>query len=441
MSSEVRTGTIFISHASADLDQATEIYGRLKDKKYPVWMAVHEVKPGASYAETIIKTLDAAKALIVLLSVESVSSAHVKREISLARELKLPIYPIALTDLTTIKKSFGSDWQEWLDVSTLSQYSTPRDATRALTRQFNIELEPPKQTKELDRQTLIWIENASTLVKMHLSDPESDFDFVSFADELHMEIGYQLPQLETTLDEEGKLTIGEFLYSCFWTFTSLRPDWVPNDPRHQQMIHTSYLLPSGMQFNFPEAMNSLALKILESDMGLFLYWVEEKYYFDDVFDRSIDVGVRTPISSEDNPDAKRTSNTLGYLIFSAGIKLFECFYNANKFPEKIDEAIIWLEQFDEVVGDKDMVYLEKICPTLSFKIWLPMVRLLGAFFEYKSGSTANAKSLLSMLSDAKRREFEQFAQSQSENMYLAEEFRGCWVDLGNMIEELKVLGQ
>jgi hypothetical protein len=46
-----------------------------------------------------------------------------------------------------------------------------------------------------------------------------------------------------------------------------------------------------------------------------------------------------------------------------------------------------------------------------------------------------------MLSDAKRREFEQFAQSQSENMYLAEEFRGCWVDLGNMIEELKELGQ
>jgi len=276
---------------------------------------------------------------------------------------------------------------------------------------------------------------------MLLSDPESDFDFVSFADELHMEIGYQLPQLETTLDEEGKRTIGEFLYSCFWTFTSLRPDWVPNDPRHQQMIHTSYLLPSGMQFNFPEAMNSLALKILESDMGLFLYWVEEKYYFDDVFDRSIDVGVRTPISSEDNPDAKRTSNALGYLIFSAGIKLFECFYNAQKIPEKIDEAIIWLKQFDEVVGDKDMVHLEKICPTLSFKIWLPMVRLLGAFFEYKSGSTANAKSLLSMLSDAKRREFEQFAKSQSENMYLAEEFRECWVDLGNMIEELKALGQ
>ena len=438
MSSEVRTGTIFISHASADLDQATEIYGRLKDKKYPVWMAVHEVKPGASYAETIIKTLDAAKALIVLLSAESISSAHVKREVSLARELNLPVYPITLTDLVTIKNSFGNDWQAWLDISNLSQYSTPRDATRALIRQFNIELEPPKQTKELDSQTLIWIENASTLVKLLLSNPESDFDFVSFAHEMYMEIGYQLPQLETTLNEEGKLTIGEFLYSCFWTFTSLRPDWVPDDPRHQQMIHTSYLLPSGMQFNFPEAMNSLALKLLESDMGLFLYWVEEKYYFDDVFDRSIDVGVRTPISSEDDPDAKRTSNTLGYLIFSAGIKLFECFYNANRFPEKIDEAIIWLKQFDAVVGDKDMVYLGKICPTLSFKIWLPMVRLLGAFFEYKSGSIASAKNLLSLLSDAERKDYEQFAQNQSENIHIAEEFRGGWVDLGHMIEELKV---
>ena len=438
MSSEVRTGTIFISHASADLDQATEIYGRLKDKKYPVWMAVHEVKPGASYAETIIKTLDAAKALIVLLSVESISSAHVKREVSLARELNLPVYPITLTDLITIKNSFGNDWQAWLDISNLTQNSTPRDATRALIRQFNIELEPPKQTKELDSQTLIWIENASTLVKMLLSNPESDFDFVSFAHEMHMEIGYQLPQLETTLNEEGKLTIGEFLYSCYWTFTSLRPDWVPDDPRHQQMIHTSYLLPSGMQFNFPEAMNSLALKLLESDMGLFLYWVEEKYYFDDVFDRSIDVGVRTPISSEDDPDAKRISNTLGYLIFSAGIKLFECFYNANRFPEKIDEAIIWLKQFDAVVGDKDMVYLGKICPTLSFKIWLPMVRLLGAFFEYKSGSIASAKNLLSMLSDAERKDYEQFAQSQSENIHIAEEFRGGWVDLGHMIEKLKV---
>ena len=440
MSSEVRTGTIFISHASADLDQATEIYGRLRDKKYPVWMAVHEVKPGASYAETIIKTLDAAKALIVLLSVESISSAHVKREISLARELKLPIYPIALTDLTTIKKSFGSDWQEWLDVSALSQYSTPRDATRALARQFKIEFDALKQTKELDKHTLIWIENASTLLKILLSTSESDFDYENFHHEMFMEIGYQIPQLEINLNEEGKLDVGEFLYSCYWTFTTLRPEWVPEDPKHQQEIKTSYLIPSAMQFYFPEAMNSLAYKLLENDMDLFLYWVEEKYFFDEVLERANQVGARTPISTGDDPDAKRTSNTVGYLIFATGLKLFECFYNAQKIPEKVEEAINWLKQIDVVVGDKDMEYLEKICPTQSFKVWLPMVTLFAAFFEYKSGSLPKAKQLLSLLSNSKQRELQQFVQDQSENMNLAEDYRSCWLDLGSMITLLKVIG-
>jgi hypothetical protein len=403
-------------------------------------MAVHEVKPGASYAETIIKTLDAAKALIVLLSVNSIASSHVKREISLARELKLPIYPIALTDLTTIKKSFGSDWQEWLDVSALSQYSTPRDATRALARQFKIEFDALKQTKELDKHTLIWIENASTLLKILLSTPESDFDYENFHHEMFMEIGYQIPQLEINLNEEGKLDVGEFLYSCYWTFTTLQPEWVPEDPKHQQEIKTSYLIPSAMQFYFPEAMNSLAYKLLENDMDLFLYWVEEKYFFDEVLERANQVGARTPISTGDDPDAKRTSNTVGYLIFATGLKLFECFYNAQKIPEKVEEAINWLKQIDVVVGDKDMEYLEKICPTQSFKVWLPMVTLFAAFFEYKSGSLPKAKQLLSLLSNSKQRELQQFVQDQSENMNLAEEYRSCWLDLGSMITLLKVIG-
>ena len=132
MSSEVRTSTIFISHASADIEQATEIYERLKEKEYPVWMAVHEVKSGANYADVIIKTLDSAMAVIVLLSKDSIASDHVKREISLAGDLQLPIYPVTFTDLSKLEETFGSDWQNWLDISKISQYSSPRDAAREL---------------------------------------------------------------------------------------------------------------------------------------------------------------------------------------------------------------------------------------------------------------------------------------------------------------------
>jgi hypothetical protein len=96
--------------------------------------------------------------------------------------------------------------------------------------------------------------------------PETDFDYVNFDHEVFMELGYQLPQLEVNLNEEGKLIVGEFLYSCYWTFTTLRPEWVPDDPRLQQEIKTSYLIPSAMQFYFPEAMNSLAYKLLENDI-------------------------------------------------------------------------------------------------------------------------------------------------------------------------------
>lgn len=441
MSSEVRTSTIFISHASADIEQATEIYERLKEKEYPVWMAVHEVKSGANYADVIIKTLDSAMAVIVLLSKDSIASDHVKREISLAGDLQLPIYPVTFTDLSKLEETFGSDWQNWLDISKISQYSSPRDAARSLIQDLSIVFDPSSQKEALDKQARIWIDNASTLISTLLTIPDSEFDFIGFNNEMHLELGYQIDQLAKSLNKANLIIIGEFLYSCYWTFTSIRPEWVPEEPRYQQMLQTNYLIPSSMQFNFPEAMNSLAYKLLESDTDLFINWVTEQYYFDDVLERANDVGSRTPIKLEDDPDSKKTSNTLGFLIFSTGLKLFGLFYSAKKSPEKIEEALDWLKEFEVFLNEKDLDYLERICPTQSFAIWLPMVRLFSAFFEYKSGSISNSKRALGTLSGSKQIELQQFVHSQSQNTELTEEYRACWVDLESIIEELLVTGK
>jgi len=440
MSSEVRIGTIFISHASADIDQATEIYERLKDREYPIWMAIHEIKPGANYAEVIIKTLDAAKAVIVLLSKDSITSDHVKREISLASELQLPIYPITFTELNKINEIFGSDWQNWLDISKVSLHLNPRDATKSLIRELNQVIDLSSQKEELDKHTMQWIDNASTLLTTLISIPDYEFDFIEFSNEMHFKLGYQIEQLAKSLKKKDKIIIGEFLYSCYWTFTSIRPEWVPEEPRYRKMLHNNYLIPASMQFYFPEAMNSLAYQLLESDIDLFLTLVEEYYYFDEALERANEVGARTPINLSDEPDSKKISNTLGYLIVSTGLKLFGFFYTAKKSPEKIEEAIDWLKEFDTVMSDKDLDYLEKICPTRSFAIWLPIVRLLSAFFEYKSGSISNAQRLLGMLSSSKQSEFQQFVHSQSQNMNLTKEYRDCWADLERIVEELKVIG-
>ena len=441
MSSEVRTDTIFISHATADIETATEIYERLKDRDYPVWMAVHEVKPGANYAEVILKTLDAAKAVIVLLSKDSIASDHVKREISLARELQLPIYPVTFTDLTQLGEIFGSDWKNWLDISKVSQDPSPREAARSLIRELKIVVELSGGKEELEKKTRIWIDNASTLISTLLAIPDSEFDFIGFTNELHFELGYQTEQLGGSLNKEDKDVVGEFLYSCYWTFTTLRPEWVPEDPRYQQMLRSYFLIPSSMQFYYPEAMNSIAYQLLESDTDLFVYWVTEKYYFDDVLERAHEVGARTPINPGDDPESKKVSNTLGYLIFSSGLKLFSLFYAAKENPEKIDDAVNWLQDFDSVLSGKDLKYLDEICPTRSFAIWLPMVRLFSTFFEYKSGSIPNAERSLGMLSGSEQREYRQFIYSQSQNTNLSEDYRNCWVEMESIIDELLGAGK
>ena len=440
MSSEVRTDTVFISHASADIDRATEIYRRLKDKEFPVWMAVHEIKTGANYAEVIIKTLDAAKAVIVLLSKDSIASDHVKREISLARELQLPIYPVTFTDLAKLKETFGSEWQNWLDISKISQYSLPRDATKSLIQELNQVIDLSSQKEDLDKHTMQWIDNASTLLRTLLAIPESEFDFIGFKEEMHQQLGYQIEELAIRLNKKDKIFIGEFLYSCYWTFTSIRPEWVPEEPQNRQMLNTHYLIPASIQFYFPEALNSLAYQLLDNDTDLFLTLIDEKYYFDEVLERANAVGARTPIDMGDDPESKKTSNTLGYLIFSTGLKLFGFFYTAKKSPEKIDEALDWLKEFDSVISGKDLDYLETICPTRSFATWLPMVRLFSVFFEYTSGSISNAQQALGLLSSSKQSEFQQFIYSQSQNMNLTEEYRACWADLERIVEELKDSG-
>jgi hypothetical protein len=436
MSSEVRTDTIFISHASADIEQATEIYRRLKDREYPVWMAVHEIKPGANYAEVILKTLDAAKAVIVLLSKDSITSDHVKREISLARELQLPIYPVTFTDLSHLRESFGSDWKNWLDISKMSQDSSPREATRSLIRELKTMFDLSLQKEELEKRTKIWIDNASTLISTLLAIPDSEFEFNGFSNELHFELGYQLDQLANSLNKEDMKVVGEFLYSCYWTFTSLRPEWVPDEQRYRQMLQSQFLIPSSTQFYFPEAMNSLAYQLLENDTDLFVTWVTEKYYFDDVLERAYDVGARTPMNLGDDPESKKISNTLGYLIFSTGLKLFGLFYAAKQSPEKMDEALSWLEEFESFTSGKDLDFLEEICPTRSFAIWLPMVRLFAAYFEYKAGFTSRAEQSLGLLSSSKQRESQEFVHSQSQNTNLEEDYRNCWVEMASIVDEL-----
>lgn len=433
MSSEVRQDTIFISHASPDLEQATEIYLRLKDKDYPVWMAVHEVMPGANYAEIISKTLDAAKAVIVLISKASILSDHVKREVGLANQLDIPLYAISFEQLIELQEAFIGDWSNWLNLSAIKPFQDEREAARFLIDELKSEFDHTGQNPGLDENTLLWIDNASVLIKTLLDIPDSEFDFVSFNFEMHNVVGYQIDQLSNNIDNEGKATIGEFLYSCYWTFTSLRPNWVPDDAHNQQLLLSSYLIPSSVNFKHPEAMNSLSFKLLNQDIDTFINWVEENYDFKSVLDRSIQVGERTPIEDGVDFEEKKDSNSFGFLTFSAGLRLFAAFYTAQRSQRKIEEALEWLNDFESVAKKKDIEYLKQISPTPAIQIWYPLVNIFSAFFHYKKGEISTAREVLSKMGQLEKAEFENMAHTQSQSDELADEYRQSWSELESML--------
>jgi hypothetical protein len=73
--------TVFLSYASADTETANSVCQALEAQGVKCWMAPRDVKPGAQYADAIVRAINDAKALVVVLSASAVASSHVGREI------------------------------------------------------------------------------------------------------------------------------------------------------------------------------------------------------------------------------------------------------------------------------------------------------------------------------------------------------------------------
>src|SRR5664279_5034508 len=83
-SAVVGSRTVFLSYASADAQVATRVCEYLESHGVSCWMAPRDVKPGAAYADAIVRAISDAKALVLVLSASAVGSAHVGREIERA---------------------------------------------------------------------------------------------------------------------------------------------------------------------------------------------------------------------------------------------------------------------------------------------------------------------------------------------------------------------
>jgi TolB-like protein len=108
---------VFVSYASQDVAAADAIVAALERNGLKCWIAPRDVSPGAHYADGIIRAINGARVVVLVLSEKAVSSPHVGKEIERASAKQRPIIAVR-TDaapLTPALEYFLSESQ-WIDV-------------------------------------------------------------------------------------------------------------------------------------------------------------------------------------------------------------------------------------------------------------------------------------------------------------------------------------
>jgi TolB-like protein/Tfp pilus assembly protein PilF len=108
----------FVSYASADRAVAEALTAYLEQRGIRCWIAPRDVPPGALYADAIVRAINEAPALLLLLSHNSIESSHVGKEVERASSKKKRIIAVRLdaAPLTPGFEYFLSESQ-WVDVA------------------------------------------------------------------------------------------------------------------------------------------------------------------------------------------------------------------------------------------------------------------------------------------------------------------------------------
>jgi hypothetical protein len=90
--------TVFISHSDKDCALADGLLQALEQRGVTCWIAPRDIRPGGSYAESIMSAIEASDALVLIYTQHSNVSPHVLREVEQALRLRKNIMPIRFDD-------------------------------------------------------------------------------------------------------------------------------------------------------------------------------------------------------------------------------------------------------------------------------------------------------------------------------------------------------
>jgi TIR domain len=119
-SAPITSRSVFLSYASHDAGTANSVCQFLESHGLSCWMAPRDVKPGTVYAEAIVRAINDANALVLVLSANAIASAHVGREVERAasKHKQIIAFRIDAAALSPELEYFLSNSQ-WIDVAAL----------------------------------------------------------------------------------------------------------------------------------------------------------------------------------------------------------------------------------------------------------------------------------------------------------------------------------
>jgi formylglycine-generating enzyme required for sulfatase activity len=136
---------VFLSYAKEDYDSICELYDRLKAEGWiEPWLDKPELLPGEHWTAAIKKAIDAADAVIIFLSDNSINKegfVHYEMNYAWERSLQKPpsaIYriPIRLTDCNVPDDLYEIDSRQWVDYFGRQKEETYRKLLMALQRRL-----------------------------------------------------------------------------------------------------------------------------------------------------------------------------------------------------------------------------------------------------------------------------------------------------------------
>jgi hypothetical protein len=92
--------SIFMSYSRSDLQQADSWIAHLEQFGYRVWIDRAGIRGGQQWMATIVRAIEDAEAVLLLLSPNSARSDNVRREIDLAMQSRKRIIPVEIQATT-----------------------------------------------------------------------------------------------------------------------------------------------------------------------------------------------------------------------------------------------------------------------------------------------------------------------------------------------------